>query len=133
MPNRSNDERLRPAPAERFEGPSHLFDLEEVVRTLRSEDQPARDGHRQMTIYRGEHITHVVFAFEAGGALREHSAPGLVTILVHRGRIRVRATGNDHELSGGRLLVLNPEVPHDVYAEEDSVMLLTVHVARRGE
>lgn len=124
------DERLRTAPSERFAGPAHRFDLSEVARKLRSEEHPARDGHRQMTIFQRDHITHVVFAFEAGGRLPEHRAPGLVTIHVHEGRISVAAAGSDHELDAGAVLVLDPDVPHDVRAQEPSVMLLTVHMAR---
>jgi len=113
---------------DRFAGPAHQFDLDEVARELRSEEHPARNGHRQMTIFQRDHITHVVFAFEAGGRLPEHSAPGLVTIHAHQGRIEVAADGRDHDLGPGQVLVLAPNVKHDVRAREPSVMLLTVHV-----
>ncbi|MCA1790002.1 MAG: cupin domain-containing protein [Thioalkalivibrio sp.] len=128
----NSEERLRRAPAERFKGPSHVFDLDEVAKRLRSEDQPVRRGHKQMTVFQGEHITHVVFAFEKGGQLAEHSAPGLVTIHVHAGRLRIAADGQEHDLGPGQLLVLAPSVPHDVRATEDSVMMLTVHVDREA-
>ena len=126
----SDEARLRRAPAERFEGPSHTFDLDRVAKRLRDEDHPARHGHRQMTIFQREHITHVVFVFEEGGSLPEHSAPGLVTIHVHAGRLRVDEGGREHDLPAGRVLVLDPQVPHSVEALEESVMLLTVHVER---
>lgn len=128
----NGEERLRPAPAERFKGPSHVFDLDEVAKSLRSEDHPIRHGHKQMTVFRGEHITHVVFAFDRDGYLAEHSAPGLVTIHVHAGRLRIAADGSDHDLGPGQLLVLAPSVPHDVRATEESVMMLTVHVDRES-
>jgi quercetin dioxygenase-like cupin family protein len=128
----NGEERLRRAPAERFKGPSHVFDLDEVAKRLRSEDHPVRHGHKQMTVFRGEHITHVVFAFEQDGHLAEHSAPGLVTIHVHAGRLRIAADGSQHDLGPGQLLVLAPGVPHDVRATEESVMMLTVHVDRES-
>lgn len=126
----ADDERLRPAPSKRFEGPSHMFDLDEVARKLRAEDHPSRHGHRQMTLFQGGHITHVVFVFDKGGQLAEHSAPGLVTIHAHSGRIRVTENDNTHDLSAGKMVVLAPGVPHAVEATEPSVMLLTVHVER---
>ena len=126
------DERLRPPPSERFEGPSHMFDLDEVARELRAEDHPSRRGHRQMTLFQRDHITHVVFVFDEDGHLSEHSAPGLVTIHAHSGHIRVKASGTTHELGAGNVLVLAPGVPHSVEATEQSVMLLTVHVERHG-
>lgn len=126
----SGEDRLRPPPAERFKGPSHLFDLDEVAAGLRSEDHPSRHGHRQMTLFQRDHITHVAFAFDADGHLAEHSAPGLVTIHVHAGRLQVTAAGEKHDMGPGEVLVLAPNVPHDVRASEESVMMLTVHVDR---
>ena len=126
------EERLRTPPSERFQGPSHAFDLEAVVRDLRAEDHPARDGHRQITLFQRGHVTHVVFAFDEGGSLAEHKTRGLVTIHVHAGSLDVREGGREHRLSAGQLLVLDPGVPHDVTAREASVMLLTVHVERHA-
>lgn len=126
------EERLRPPPAERFKGPSHVFDLDEVAKRLRSEDHPSRHGHRQMTLFQRDHITHVAFAFEQDGHLPEHSAPGLVTIHVHSGRLKVAENGREHDLVSGQVLVLAPGVAHDVRASEESIMMLTVHVDRAG-
>jgi quercetin dioxygenase-like cupin family protein len=129
-PHDPGESRLRQAPTERFQGDSHDFDLEAVARRLLAEDHPARDGHRQITLFQREHITHVVFAFERDGHLPEHVTPGLVTIHVHRGRIHVDEAGRAHDLTAGRVLVLDPGVPHSVRAREESVMLLTVHLER---
>ncbi len=128
QPDSPAEDRLRPHPSRRFEGPTHVFDLHEVARRLRSEEHPARDGHRQMTIFQRGHITQVVFTFDAGGYLPQHSAGGLVTIHAHEGHLEVSAGGEDFRLSAGQVLVLDPHVPHDVRATEPSVMLLTVHM-----
>lgn len=122
------EDRLRPAPAERFAGDSHLFDLGEALRALRAEKHAAKDGHRQITIFRRPPVAHVLFAFEPGGVLRRHSANGLVTIHVLEGSLRVEADGRDHELAAGQILILAPQVPHDVRAGEASAMLLAVHM-----
>ncbi len=121
-------ERLRTAPAERFAGESHRFDLQQALHDLRAEAHPARDGHRQVTIFHHTPITHVLFAFDAGGTLGRHSTGGLVTIHVLEGRVVVQADGVPHQLGAGQLLILRPDVPHDVRAEERSAMLLTVHL-----
>ena len=73
-------------------------------------------------------VAQVLFAFEAGGELTDHSAHGLVTIHVLEGRLMVQADGHDHELGVGQVLILNPDVPHDVRAPEAGAMLLTVHM-----
>lgn len=121
-------ERLRAAPLERFAGASHVFDLGAVLSELRAEAHSGQNGHRQMTIFSRRPVTQVLFDFESGGELANHSAHGLVMIHVLEGRLMVQADGQDHELSTGHVLILNPEVRHDVRAPEASAMLLTVHM-----
>ncbi len=121
-------ERLRTAPSARFAGEAHRFDLHRALQDLRAETHPARDGHRQVTIFQHTPVTYVLFAFDAGGTLGKHSTGGLVTIHVLEGRVIVQAEGVPHDLSVGQLLILRPDVPHDVRAEERSAMLLTVHM-----
>jgi quercetin dioxygenase-like cupin family protein len=121
-------ERLRPHPSERFAGESHAFDLGEVLRNLRAETHPAEHGHRQITIFQRAPVTQVIFAFEPNGQLTDHTTRGLVTIHVLEGQLVVQADGHDHELRAGYILVLNPDVRHNVRALEASAMLLTVHL-----
>jgi quercetin dioxygenase-like cupin family protein len=121
-------DRLRPPPAERFAGNSHVFDLHAALHNLRAEVRPTQRGHRQITIFQRKPITHVLFAFEAGSELKDHAAHGLVTIYVLEGRLTVAADGQDYALDVGHVLILNPGVPHTVRATDTSAMLLTVHV-----
>jgi len=121
-------DRLRTAPSDRFAGQAHAFDLNEALRTLRAEDHPARDGHRQVTILRRAPITNVLFAFDEGGVLAEHKTNGTVTIHGLEGRLLVQADGTDFYLEADQLVVLNPGLPHSVRALAPSAMLLTVHL-----
>jgi quercetin dioxygenase-like cupin family protein len=125
-----DEDRLRTPPAERFAGQRHVFSLGSVLEELRAEDHPARSGHRQMALFRRGPVTKVLFSFEEGGRLEEHSAPGLVSIHVLDGRLDIAAGGQEHELEGGDVLVLDPNVPHDVRARQRSAMLLTVHLEK---
>ncbi|MFZ5623277.1 MAG: cupin domain-containing protein [Gemmatimonadota bacterium] len=119
--------RLRPHPRERFDGPEHVIDLASASADLRAEPHAAVDGHRQVALFRREGITLVLFEFDAGGGIREHRAAGLVTIHVLGGKLTVRTPAAKHELGAGQILVLNPDVPHAVGANEPSTMLLSVH------
>jgi quercetin dioxygenase-like cupin family protein len=125
-------DRLRTPPAERFAGLKHLFSLGEALKQLRAEDHPARDGHRQVTIFHRAPVTKVLFSFDPGGQLQEHSARGLVTIHALEGRLEVAAGGVEHQLEAGSILILDPDVLHDVRASERSAMLLTVHLQKTG-
>ncbi len=126
---RSSEDRLRPHPAERFALPQHAFDLHETARELKAEQVAAPNkGHRQKTLYRHGKATVALFVFNAGAGLVEHQAAGTVTIHVIDGRMHIRAADSEHVFGPGGLLILAPNVEHDVHAIEDSIMLLQVHL-----
>lgn len=121
-------DRLRTPPAERFAGDTHLFRIDETLATLRSEEHPSRHGHRQKALFHRGSVTTLVFDFDKGGTLAEHSTPGLVTIHGLEGHLQVTAEGETHDLHPGHILIFRPGIPHDVHALEAGAMLLTVHL-----
>ena len=121
------DARRRPHPSDRFAGTEHALDVSAALRTLRAEVGPSANGHRQITLVHQGPVRLVLFAFAVGGRMPEHRAPGWVTIQVLRGSLRVRTPAAQHELAEGRILVLAPEVPHDVDASEEADMLLGIY------
>jgi quercetin dioxygenase-like cupin family protein len=126
--------RLRQAPSTRFSGSQHVFDLVELSANLLNEDHSGANGHRQMTIFRHDATTMVLFAFEAGGQLTDHKANGLVTIHALDGALTVEAQGvaewQRHDLRAQQILVLNPGVLHNVTAHEAGRMLLTIQLVK---
>ena len=116
------DERLRPHPSTRFAGPVVSLDLPDLASALRSESHPARDGHRQAGLVHRGPLRMLLFTFESGGRLPEHRAPGQVVIHCLGGELAVEAGDTRHRLSGGEVLVLEPDVPHSVEALADSDM-----------
>lgn len=118
----------RTPPRERFEGDEHLFDVAVERQRLRDEPGGARDGHRQVTLFRGGGVSIVLFDFEAGGQLKDHAANGYVTVLVLSGEIRMATAEEQHQMSSGSLLVLRPGISHDLEASVASSVLLTVRL-----
>ncbi len=121
-------ERLRERPSERFAGNEHLFDLAAEAAKLRSEPGSARNGHRQITLFRKGGVSLVLFDFEADGWLRDHSADGFVTVHVLSGAIHMTTADEDYSMPAGSLLVLEPGIKHDVRALTASRMLLSVRL-----
>lgn len=124
----TGSDRLRRPPRERFAGDQHLFDLTAEADALGEEPTGERHGHRQITLFRRERTSIVLFDLEAGGYLLDHAADGDVMIQVLSGEIRVAAEGEACVMPAGSLLVLRPGVHHDVRAVSASRMLLTVHL-----
>jgi quercetin dioxygenase-like cupin family protein len=127
----ASEDRLRPRPSDRFAGAEHVLDLNATLQTLRAEPSPGTNGHRQIALMHQGPVRLVLFAFEAGGRMPEHSAPGWVTIHVLRGTLVVKTPDAVHELSEGKVLSLAPNVPHDVEAPKTADMLLGIYPEAR--
>ena len=84
-------------------------------------------GRSAKTVYGGhEHaLRQTVIALKAGCSLGEHANPGEATVHVLVGRVRLTAPHASWEGSAGDLLVV-PDCPHGLEADEDSAVLLTV-------
>ena len=75
MTEEPSDQQRRKPPADRFSGPARVISVSEVAEQLDAEAGPARNGHRQSAVVRGETITQLVFSFETGGHLAPMSVP----------------------------------------------------------
>lgn len=126
MDNAPEEERLRAHPKERFGTAENLLDIPDALRKLRTEDTPARFGHRQITLDQYGPVTVVLFAFDAGGALQNHKAAGVVTIQALEGELVVRTEDQEYKLGPKMMVMLTPNVRHSVEAAQKSAMLLTV-------
>jgi quercetin dioxygenase-like cupin family protein len=118
--------RLRPHPQDRFAPVAQAFDLADAAARLRAEPHDPVEGHRQVALYRHGPVTVLLFIMNAGATL-EYEAPGLVTIHVLAGDVRVAVETEDHALTAGQLLTIDRGVSHTVRATGSAELLVTVH------
>ena len=86
----------------------------------------AADATVSRTALKAEGARVVLFAFDAGQELSEHTAAIPILLQVLDGRLRVGAAGEQVELAPGGLVHIGARVPHDVLALEPSRMVLTM-------
>lgn len=122
------ESRLREHPRERFAPAERLLDLDEAFEELIEEPHEPVDGHRQITVAHRKGLTVVLFHFEEGGHIPDHEVDAEITIHVLEGELEISTAENDHEVSAGDLLILEPGVSHDVEAREEAKMMLTICV-----
>lgn len=78
------------------------------------------------TVLRAEGVRVVLFAFDAGQVLTEHTAAVPVLLQVLDGYLRVTTDGRTVDLVPGGLLHLTTRLPHEVEAVTPSRVALTM-------
>lgn len=97
------EDRLRTHPTERLAASVQRVDLAESAAALRAEAHASVAGHRQLAIVRHGTVSMILFAFEAGGHLKEHQTDGEVIIQVLSGRLLVSVAAEEITLAAGAL------------------------------
>jgi quercetin dioxygenase-like cupin family protein len=106
-------------------GPILQFDLLHESGELRKETFWSR-GRNAKTLAKHGDMRVVLSVVKAGEELQQHHAHGTVLVQVLQGRVRTSVLGRTLDLALGHLLVLDPNLPHNLQALEDSMVLLTI-------
>ena len=104
--------------------PELLFDLPQIVEGLRPIPE---DRDRSGVALVKEHGLNVVLTvMKPQCRLSGHVSRGPVSIQVLDGEVRLYARGEGKLLSTGQMAVVDAHVEHEVVAETDSAILMTV-------
>lgn len=107
-------------------GPAMSLSLGEHLARI----EPPAGGKRSLILVKAEQIRVVLMRMAAGSDLREHSAPGQITLQALSGRFTVTVGADVYQLTGDELLVIEQDVRHSVVCDQDGAFLLTI--ARPG-
>jgi quercetin dioxygenase-like cupin family protein len=102
---------------------THVEDLASLV-------EVNADATVSRTVLKAEGVRLVLFSFDTGQELSEHTAAVPVLLQVLEGRLSVTGGGTTVELVPGAVVHLRTRAPHSVVALEPSRMLLTMLDAR---
>ena len=61
-----------------------------------------------------------------GNAMKEHTAPAAITIMVLQGEVIIDSSGNTIVLHNGEMVYFDAKVPHSLAAVQDSIIRLTL-------
>jgi quercetin dioxygenase-like cupin family protein len=106
-------------------GPYLEFDLGREIEQLHREPEWAT-GHNARTLVKYDDLRVVLTALRAHARMPTHHTEGRISIQTIRGHIQVRAAGRTFDLPAGSMLALDRDLPHEVEALADSVVLLTI-------
>ncbi len=103
-----------------------MTDRATVIADLAAEVEIPQDGTLSRVLYTDDQIRVVVFAFDAGQELTEHTAAAPAVVEVLSGRLRLTLGPDVVEAGPGSWAHMPARLPHAVVALEPSVMLLTL-------
>jgi quercetin dioxygenase-like cupin family protein len=96
------------------------------VADLRAEVSTPTGGILSRTIHEDEGLTLVVFAFDAGQELSEHTSARAAIVEVLDGTATVTLGGETHQAGPGAWIAMPPGMPHSIRATTPLVMTLTL-------
>lgn len=105
------------------------FSLHSMAQQLMTEQVFAQSGRNALTLARSEDLTVVLTVVKAGTIIKEHQAPGPVTILPLFGRITFSTSHTKNAsilLESGSAVVFAADVVHSVEANQDSAFLIVI-------
>lgn len=107
------------------------FTFFERVEDLVAEITP--DSIVSRTIFKSPGLKVILFAFDAGQSLSEHSASQTAVVHVLRGEAALTLGAESREAAAGAWLQMPPRLKHSVYARTPLLMLLYLVQAGEGE
>jgi quercetin dioxygenase-like cupin family protein len=113
-------------PAHELQGPVTVLNLLEEAATLRGEPTWQQSDRNAKTFVKASDLRLVLTTLKQGAILKEHRAPGSAVVQTLSGRIRLRLPDQSVDLPAGALVVLEPNLPHDVEALEESAFAITI-------
>jgi autotransporter translocation and assembly factor TamB len=93
-----------------------LFNLAQEINDPKQK-RPWPAGHIARTLFKRPDFRMV---------LKEHHVDGTISVHVLKGKIRLTAQGEAHELQASEIVTLSAAIRHDVEALDDSAFLITI-------
>ncbi|MCF7707553.1 MAG: cupin domain-containing protein [Verrucomicrobia bacterium] len=94
--------------------------------SIDNEIQFADNGIVSRTIMKTDEMRVVLFGFDKGQELSEHTSPFMAWVQIITGEAELSLGGERHRVKAGDLIYMPPHLPHAVNAVERFSMLLTM-------
>ena len=93
-------------------------DLQNLVEEIQTDSITSR------TFYKGSSMNAILFAFDAGQELSEHTSSKTAILQIVEGEATISLGDDAHKVSAGAWIQMPPHLKHSVHAETPLKMLL---------
>ncbi len=102
------------------------IDLHSFNEQITNEQTWKESDRNAITVFKTNGLRIVLIALHKDAEMTKHTADGIISIQVLKGKISFTTEGRTVELGSGQMLALHENVPHSVLALEESIFLLTL-------
>jgi quercetin dioxygenase-like cupin family protein len=134
--NSYNDQQNQNEEAEKATAPKNeadvslrQFDLKASIQQIKQEPQWLSGDRNVITLYKSDRLRIVLFGLHENALLKEHTAPGSITVQVLEGAIKFQTAEQYIDLETGHMITLKTGIQHSVLALKDAVFLLTIAIS----
>ncbi len=120
----------RPQGDRLLNAPLVLLDLPAALLQIKEEQAWETSDRNAITLFKSDAMRMVMIALHPGAEMKTHTAPGTISVQVLQGQIEFTVAEEPHQRSTGQALTLQGGIPHSVTPLEDSVVLLTLVLAK---
>ena len=113
-------------PPHELREPVTALNLLDEAAALRREPAWRQGDRNAKTFVKANDLRVVLTTLKQGAVVKEHRAPGSAVVQTLSGRIRLGLPDQAVDLPVGALVVLEPNLPHDVEALEESAFAITI-------
>jgi quercetin dioxygenase-like cupin family protein len=95
-----------------------VIDLSLFIEQLKDEKQWKNSDRNAITVFKTNGMRIVLIALHKGAGMTKHTADGLISIQVLKGRMELNTEDEYIELGKGQMLALHKGIPHSVLAKK---------------
>lgn len=117
---------------ERFiDAPYVLADVNTVIQQLQQEAAWKKNDRNAITIFKTKGTTTVIAAMRAGSIINDNATDGIISIQVLKGSVLVKTNIKEDPITvnSGNIFFMHREFSHNIWAAEESFLLMVMEEA----
>jgi quercetin dioxygenase-like cupin family protein len=118
--------RNRPEGTRTLDAPILRINLPDYVRQIKREVAWQDNDRNAITLLHNDSMRLVLVALKAGAEMTRHAVEAAISIHTLSGRLWVESDAQSFSVDAEEIATLQPGLQHYVFAEEESVFLLTL-------
>ncbi len=127
MEEKTNGATIQRPEGERImDAPLVTIDLRSFKEQIRNEKTWKDSDRNAITVFKTNGMRIVLIALHKGAEMIKHTAKGIISLQVLKGKMMFNTDEQSIKLSKGQVVVLHEGIPHSLKAKKETIFLLTL-------